>query len=494
MATVIDTLIVELGLDPKKFDKGQQEALARFKDTQDKAKRGADNIEQASKRSGEMFGTMTRQVTGFLSLLAGGYGMREFVKFVTQTGVSTGRLSRVIGESSTNIAAWRSVLEGAGGTAEGADTAFRNFSDQIQQLKATGEASFIPFLRQLEAATGAVFNLNKPVTASFIDMAEALNKLAKSDEQQAYWIGKQIIGDEALVDLMIRKGRAIGDLVGQQKSLADISKEDQEAAERLTKAWNDMSAAAVTAGRSIVTSLEPALTQLLNISKSFISNMKGGNFLNWLGKVFLGSNAAVDEAPASTPAPSSAAPSSPGGFLPGKAGLAEKEAFIRAEAKRRGIDPDIAMTVAKNEGFFTYKSTIPGEQSFGSFQLNYSSNPRKPSLGDRFTKDTGLDARDPNTEKAQIRYALDEARRVGWGQWYGWKGLPWAGIGTAGGAPTAASAMGEGRGVGGSSTTEVNIGSVIVNTQATDAQGIAKDIKPAIERNAFASQANYGQR
>ena len=38
---------------------------------------------------------------------------------------------------------------------------------------------------------------------------------------------------------------------------------------------------------------------------------------------------------------------------------------------------------------------------------------------------------------------------------------------------------------------ETHVGSVIVNTNATDASGIARDIKPAIERTSYAMVGNY---
>jgi hypothetical protein len=43
-----------------------------------------------------------------------------------------------------------------------------------------------------------------------------------------------------------------------------------------------------------------------------------------------------------------------------------------------------------------------------------------------------------------------------------------------------------------SHSSEVNIENVHVNTQANDAEGIAKDIKPALGRSLLTSQANYG--
>ena len=43
-----------------------------------------------------------------------------------------------------------------------------------------------------------------------------------------------------------------------------------------------------------------------------------------------------------------------------------------------------------------------------------------------------------------------------------------------------------------SSSSEVNIGQITVQTRATDAQGIARDIGPAVQRYTFATQANQG--
>jgi hypothetical protein len=160
---------------------------------------------------------------------------------------------------------------------------------------------------------------------------------------------------------------------------------------------------------------------------------------------------------------------------------AEMEAFIRAEAARRGIDPSQAVAVAKSEGLFAYRysrsgqSFVPGEQSFGPFQLNYGADGK--SLGNKFTNQTGLDARDPSTWQRQVTFSLDEAQRGGWGPWHGWKGDRWAGIGQGGG--------------GGAAT--VNIGTLQVNApQAKDAAGIAAELGPALSRSVTAGAANQG--
>lgn len=106
------------------------------------------------------------------------------------------------------------------------------------------------------------------------------------------------------------------------------------------------------------------------------------------------------------------------------------ESYIRTAALQRGIDPDQAMRVSRSEGFNSY--TGDNGSSFGPFQLHYGGvapgGNAVSGLGDEFTAQTGLDARDPSTVKDQIDFALDHAAQNGWGAWHGWKGSPWAGI------------------------------------------------------------------
>lgn len=107
----------------------------------------------------------------------------------------------------------------------------------------------------------------------------------------------------------------------------------------------------------------------------------------------------------------------------------ERAAFIRQAALERGIDPDIALRVAKSEGFNKYI----GDRgtSFGDYQLHFKNNIPGLSLGglgDVFKKKYGLDARDPRTWKQQVEFALDEAARGGWGPWHGWRGPRRAGL------------------------------------------------------------------
>lgn len=102
--------------------------------------------------------------------------------------------------------------------------------------------------------------------------------------------------------------------------------------------------------------------------------------------------------------------------------IAAVTAYIRQAAKARGIDPDVAVRVARAEGLkpgtwqsnVVNKKTGKRERSYGPYQLYIDGG-----LGNRFKKDTGLDPSDPKNVLRTVDYALDEVTRDGWKQWYG---------------------------------------------------------------------------
>ncbi|MFQ6183658.1 hypothetical protein ACLMJV_17145 [Sinorhizobium meliloti] len=121
--------------------------------------------------------------------------------------------------------------------------------------------------------------------------------------------------------------------------------------------------------------------------------------------------------------------------------MATLEEYIRYAAAQRGIDPDIAVRVAKSEGGLNdpvrqslVKKNGRQEPSYGPFQLLVGGGDTgfPAGLGNDFMQATGKDPRNPSHAQAAIDFALDTAARDGWGRWYGAKaaGLDkFAGIG-----------------------------------------------------------------
>jgi hypothetical protein len=101
--------------------------------------------------------------------------------------------------------------------------------------------------------------------------------------------------------------------------------------------------------------------------------------------------------------------------------LNEVESYIRQVAQQVGINPDIAVKVARSEGLApgVWQSNLvmksgKREPSYGPFQLYEGGG-----LGNKFKQVYGKSASDPSTWKQQVEFALGEAKKSGWSPWYG---------------------------------------------------------------------------
>lgn len=119
------------------------------------------------------------------------------------------------------------------------------------------------------------------------------------------------------------------------------------------------------------------------------------------------------------------------------------EAYIRQAALARGIDPDIAVRVAKSEGGLkdpTRQSDFARggrrEPSYGPFQLLVGGgNTGFPEGLGNAALAAGIDPRTPEGALKGIDFALDQARAGGWGPWYGAKAQGITGMEGIGGNP-----------------------------------------------------------
>jgi hypothetical protein len=351
-----------------------------------------------------------------------------------------------------------------GGTAETVSGSMQGLTDQVSQFLLTGQTG--GFLQVFNALGVSLYDSNRQLKTAgqlFLDLNDAIQGMNPSRARSLLLAAG---ADPATVNMLLTNSKTLKDMLETQRQIGGTTDQSAEAAGKLQAAWQRIYTRVEEFGRKFLPMML-VFSGLAEFAMDWLANKISGRPM--------------------TPPPSGAGV--PGGVSSsGAMNNAQIEAAIRSEARARGIDPDIAVRVWQSEG----KGGYVGDRgsSFGPFQLHYggvaSGGMAAKGLGDKFTATTGLDARDPSTTLAQIRFSLDEAARGGWGPWHGWTGLPRAGL--AGAHP-----------MGGDtntshSTTNVNIGKVEVVTQATDGDRAARDFASTLERMKFGASANYGQR
>lgn len=464
MPTVIDSLIVEIGLDPLKFTSGQKATIKSFNDTKEGAQKTGTEIERIGIRSSEFLSLLQNRLLRVGELLVttfGAYGIGKLVTEMTKQDAATGRLAYTLETSVGALDRWRNAAYLVGGSAEGITGFIQGLTSEFHKFAITGESNLIPYFRGLGVQIADTNGKMRPFADIMRDVSNAVQKLGPA--QGSEWL-RSIGADQGSINLLIKGGDELERLLRLGGQFGTLTAQQTENATKLAVAMAQLNLAATEWSRTLLNAVTPALIKVGETSSKILNDRGNidkrsifGRALEYLG---LGK-------PEGSSAPKPAGPFS---------SAAEKEAFIRSEAVKRGISPDVAVAVAKSEGFNSYV----GDQgtSFGAFQLHYKNNIPGLSLsglGDTFTKQTGLDARDPSTERQQIQFALDQAAKGGWAPWHGWKGAPFAGIEKSN-----------------SSSSTTTIGTIVVNTQATDAAGIASSIGPAIQRSSETYHSQSG--
>ena len=100
--------------------------------------------------------------------------------------------------------------------------------------------------------------------------------------------------------------------------------------------------------------------------------------------------------------------------------FAEVAAIAADEAKKQGLDQRVVTDFVRGEYGNGSKYVGDDGSSGGPLQLHYGNTSSKyphPGIGDDFTKQTGLDARDPSTYEASTRFGVQQMAKQGLTPW-----------------------------------------------------------------------------
>lgn len=137
MANVVDSFVIELGLDPRSFTEGQRAALDAFKKTQEAAVQGGKNIEAQGKKAAEYLSNLKREALTLLAVVAGGKGVVDMVQHITSLDASTARLARTFNISTEALAKWQIMFREVGGSVESARSVIGGISAAVQTAQIT---------------------------------------------------------------------------------------------------------------------------------------------------------------------------------------------------------------------------------------------------------------------------------------------------------------------------------------------------------------------
>lgn len=201
-AVTIDELVVVLGMDSSKFTEEQKKALASFKKTQEASEQTGKNIEEHWRKISDVFGVVKRGAIGIVAAFAGEEAARA-IDHIAGMDNATGKMAKTIGIGISGLSEWQGMIRMIGGEAGSATSALAGLQDAIQAVKA-GKGYF-------SGAASSIFNAMgvNPLTSS----PDAILKAAT-----AYF--EKEIGSNRM-SIPYAAGR-LNDIPGMNKDMIDL--------------------------------------------------------------------------------------------------------------------------------------------------------------------------------------------------------------------------------------------------------------------------------
>lgn len=159
MTTIVDALVVTLGLDPRNFKKGQAESKKAVGELRDQTVKAADVMSKSLLDIGKKVALL---FLGFETAV----GFFKMVAAVTTTTADLGRSARNLGMSAHELNRWGNAAELAGGKAEDVQSAFQTMSRSLfdWQVNMT-QSPLIVWLTKLGIDPGKLKNYTQAVIA-----------------------------------------------------------------------------------------------------------------------------------------------------------------------------------------------------------------------------------------------------------------------------------------------------------------------------------------
>ncbi|HFQ6993704.1 TPA: lytic transglycosylase domain-containing protein [Klebsiella pneumoniae] len=280
-ATVIDALLVTLGLDTSDFRKGQKDVSEDLKKQREDAKNTAKEMAEQGKKAASFFSSIKTELLALTGVTVTAGGLMSFVKSTTSGLMDLSIQSKALGLSARELDGWSKSAEAAGSSAEKISASLQGFQGAIQGAR-VGDYSSSIFggLAQLNALTGQNFDVWGQDASSLAKTSlDALRKI--SDPNLRRQVGLSLGFDDATLQRN-QEGKFLPDVDRLTKS-SGITDASTKGAKEFTAAWAELGQNLDTVKNQIYVGLIPTIRDLNGLLIEWSSgNAKSSSFFKEL--------------------------------------------------------------------------------------------------------------------------------------------------------------------------------------------------------------------
>ncbi|WP_411022078.1 hypothetical protein [Salmonella sp. ZJHZ21_0198] len=267
MPTIIDSLVVTLGLDSSGFKKGQTEVKKGLDDTRKNADQTAKDMEAAGKRAASFFGSIRTELLALVGVTLSAQGIKTFITNMTSDLMRLGIESRALDISAKSLDGWERAAAAAGSTAERMAGTLGNFQKTLTNIRTGGgqDDPLFGALASFAGATGANFDYQN-------DNAEKIMRKIASNWGKLSKDAQRRFGSMFGFDNATQQGLASGSLVQDADRFTKISRATDEATRKameFNRRLEQMKQNFAAASQVLYEALIPYIEKLIPLIEKF---------------------------------------------------------------------------------------------------------------------------------------------------------------------------------------------------------------------------------
>jgi len=291
MATVIDTLFLELGIDSSKFsgeaakaekqydrlersvskvEKAEKNAAKTTKENSEARRKSVVDTQKADASMQGLLKTVNASIKGFAAftgLLLGASGLSKLALDAAKANRELDTTAKNLGMARKELSAWQGAAEMAGESANGMSGYMKTLSGDMQSLIMMGDTSVLPYFNALGVSLLDSTGKARKLDDVMLDLADRFSTM---DRKQAYTLAQQMGIDDGTFNTLSRGRAEIERMLEIQRDMYHSSEADIENSRKLAEARAVLNARWESLKLMIGNALIPVLTTLTEIVSGFV--------------------------------------------------------------------------------------------------------------------------------------------------------------------------------------------------------------------------------
>jgi hypothetical protein len=241
MPTIVDALLVTLGLDSREFKAGAADTRRDMDETKEKAKETAEELKKQGEEGAQFFDKLKDHALEFFGIIGSGWALLSMADGIIKSRTEMYHLKEQTGMATEEISKWQNAVKIAGGSTEEFNASLKGLGGNLVAI----EKGLPRAKRALVAFQAAgIKGLGKGMHVETTDVLDQIHEKFSSGKlslQEAMTLGSKMgIQGEAMIRILHKQGAEYEELMAKSKALGVTREEDAAAAEKAEEAMNTM--------------------------------------------------------------------------------------------------------------------------------------------------------------------------------------------------------------------------------------------------------------